>query len=355
MGTETISIASASLSLKARGNPLASAVEQLRILSAPSRLPPFEEKMRSAGLFPLAATGITVFQINVGKLCNQTCHHCHVDAGPDRKEIMTRETAEQCICALAQTEIPTVDITGGAPELNPNFRWLVEQARALGRHVIDRCNLTVLLVAGQADLAEFLAGHRVEVIASLPYFRASQTDAQRGAGVFDKSIEALHKLNALGYGQEGTGLALNLIYNPVGAFLPPKQEAIEAQFKRELERQHGVVFNQLYTITNMPISRFLEFLLQTGNYEGYVERLVNAFNPAAAAGVMCRYTISVAWDGVLYDCDFNQMLELPIGFGAPRHIRDFDAKALDRRRIVTSNHCYGCTAGAGSSCAGSIV
>ncbi len=344
-----------SLSLKARANPLESAAEQLRILSEPANLPAFDEKMRSAGLFPLTATGITVFQINVGKLCNQTCHHCHVDAGPDRKEIMTRETAELCIYALAQTEIPTVDITGGAPELNPNFRWLVEQARALGRHVIDRCNLTVLLLAAQADLAEFLAQHHVEVIASLPYYRAAQTDAQRGAGVFDKSIEALRKLNALGYGREGTGLLLNLVYNPVGAFLPPKQESIETQFKRELERQHGVVFNRLFTITNMPISRFLEFLLQTGNYEGYMERLANAFNRVAAAGVMCRYTISVGWDGTLYDCDFNQMLELPTGFGAPRHIRDFDAEALNRRRIITANHCYGCAAGAGSSCAGSIT
>jgi radical SAM/Cys-rich protein len=343
------------LSLQARANPLASTAQQLRILSAANGFPPFEKKMRGAGLFPLQATGITVFQINVGKLCNQTCAHCHVDAGPDRREIMTRETAEQCIRALAKTQIPTVDITGGAPELNPNFRWLVEQARALGRHVIDRCNATVLLLAAQADLAEFLARHNVEVFASLPYYRASQTDAQRGAGVFDKSIHALRKLNALGYGREGTGLALNLVYNPVGAFLPPKQEAMEAQFKRELERQHGVVFNRLYTITNMPISRFLEFLLQTGNYEGYMERLVNAFNPAAAAGVMCRYTLSVGWDGALYDCDFNQMLELPTGFGAPQHIRDFDVGALDRRRVVTSNHCYGCAAGAGSTCGGSIA
>src|SRR5712692_8943411 len=284
------------LSLKARDNPLASTTEQLRILSAPNGVPPFDETMAAAGLSPLLATGITVFQINVGKLCNQTCQHCHVDAGPDRKEIMTRETAEQCIRALAATQIPTVDITGGAPELNPSFRWLVEQARELGRHVIDRCNLTVLLLEAQADLADFLARHQVEVIASLPYYRASQTDAQRGLGVFDKSIAALRKLNALGYGREGSTLALNLIYNPVGAFLPPKQAAIESQFKRELERQHGIVFNRLYTITNMPISRFLEFLLETGNYDGYMERLVNAFNPVAAAGVMCRYTLSVGGD-----------------------------------------------------------
>src|SRR5438132_10467304 len=215
------------LSLKARASPLASAAEQLRILSAPNGFPRFEERMCTAGLFPLAATGITVFQINVGKLCNQTCQHCHVDAGPDRKEVMTHQTAEQCIRALATTQIPTVDITGGAPELNPNFRWLVEQARALGRHVIDRCNLTVLLMPSQEDLPEFLARHQVEVIASLPYFRPAQTDAQRGEGVFDKSIHALQTLNKLGYGRPDGGLASNLVCNPAGASLPPKQQALE--------------------------------------------------------------------------------------------------------------------------------
>ena len=342
-------------SLKARGSQLASPQEQLRVLSNLNGFVPFEERMRAVGLDPLYATGITVFQINVGRLCNQACAHCHVDAGPDRREVMSRETAELCIRALAQTDIPTVDITGGAPELCPSFRWLVEQAHALGRQVVDRCNLTVLLVQSQADLAEFLAKHRVEVIASLPYYRAAQTDAQRGEGVFDKSIAALRKLNGLGYGKEGTGLKLNLVYNPVGAFLPPKQESIEKQFKRELERHFGVVFNHLYTITNMPISRFLEFLLSTGNYEGYMERLTNAFNPAAAAGVMCRYTLSVGWDGTLYDCDFNQMLDLPVDHGAPRHIRDFDPAGLAARHIITGNHCYGCTAGAGSSCGGNIA
>jgi radical SAM/Cys-rich protein len=341
-------------SLKARGNPLAEPSEERRLLAAfPCR--PFEDRVAEAGLAPLAATGITVFQINVGKLCNQTCRHCHVDSGPDRKEIMSRETAEVCIRALAATEIPTVDITGGAPELNPNFRWLVEQARSLGRHVMDRCNLSVLLLPSQSDLAEFLAAHRVEVVASLPYFRAAQTDAQRGDGVYDKSIRALQRLNALGYGCEGSGLALNLVHNPVGAFLPPKQEAIEAQFRRELERQHGIRFNHLYTITNMPISRFLEFLIETGNFEGYMERLANAFNPAAAAGVMCRYTLSVGWDGRLYDCDFNQMLDLPVAPGLPRHIRDFNPEKLNHRTIVTANHCYGCTAGAGSSCGGAVT
>jgi len=347
-------------SLRARSNPLASANEQLRVLSslsAPSllRVPAFEEKMATIGLYPLHATGITVLQINVGKLCNQTCAHCHVDAGPDRREIMSQHTAEACMASLAKTSIPTVDITGGAPELTPVFRYLVEESKKLGRHVIDRCNLTVLLLAAQADLAEFLARHQVEVIASLPYFRASQTDAQRGDGVFEKSIAAIRKLNDLGYGKPGTGLLLNLVYNPVGAFLPPKQQAIEQQFKRALEREHGVVFNSLFTITNMPISRFLDFLMASGNYEGYMERLLNAFNPTAATGVMCRNTLSVGWEGTLYDCDFNQMLEMPVDHGAPRHIRDFDPAQLHTRRIVTANHCYGCTAGAGSSCGGSTA
>ncbi len=343
------------VTLKSRGNPLSSTDEQLRILSARNGFPAFEEKMQGTGLAPLRATRITTFQINVGKLCNQTCAHCHVDAGPDRREIMSRGTAELSIRALAQTDIPTVDITGGAPELAPCFRYLVEESKKIGRHVMDRCNLTVLLVASQADLPEFLARHRVEVIASLPYYRAAQTDAQRGDGVFEKSIRALHMLNDLGYGRENSGLKLHLIYNPVGAFLPPKQEAIEKQFKRELEQKHGVVFNNLYTITNMPISRFLDFLLSTNNYEGYMERLVNAFNPIAARGVMCRTMISVGWNGALYDCDFNQMLELPTNHGVPRHIRDFDAAQLHERQIVTNNHCYGCTAGAGSSCGGNTA
>ena len=342
-----------SLTMLARKNPLASASAQLRLLEEVSH--PFAASMKHAGLFPLFATGITVFQINVGKLCNQTCRHCHVDAGPDRIESMSRETAELCIQAVAQTDIPTVDITGGAPELNPNFRWLVEQACGLKRHVIDRCNLSVLLLPSQAGLAGFLAAHRVEIIASLPYYKGPQTDAQRGEGVFDKSMEALRQLNQLGYGKPDTGLVLNLVHNPVGAFLPPKQDAIESQFRKELRAKHGVEFNRLYTITNMPISRFLEFLVESKNYEAYMQRLANAFNPAAAAGVMCRYTLSVGWDGTLYDCDFNQMLDLPVGPGAPRHIRDFNPLQLQQRVIVTGNHCYGCTAGSGSSCGGAVT
>jgi radical SAM/Cys-rich protein len=343
-----------SLTLLGRQNPLASSTEQLRILDR-TTIPAFDASLSRSGLFPLHATGITVFQLNLGKLCNQTCRHCHVDAGPDRTERMSPETADLCLAALARTDIPTVDLTGGAPELNANFRRLVEAARALGRHVMDRCNLSVLLIPSQADLAEFLAQHRVEVVASLPYYRASQTDAQRGDGIFEKSIEGLRRLNSLGYGRDGSGLLLNLVHNPVGAFLPAKQDAIEAQFRKELRSKHGVEFNHLYTITNMPVSRFLEFLIESGNYEGYMERLANAFNPAAAAGVMCRSTLSVGWDGQLYDCDFNQMLDLPVDHGAPAHIRDFDPARLHHRRIVTRNHCYGCTAGSGSSCGGAVT
>ena len=315
----------------------------------------FDDSLAQSGLFPLTATGITVLQINVGRLCNQTCKHCHVEAGPHRTESMTREVAELCIRALEQAPIPVVDITGGAPELNPNFRWLVEQSRALGRTVIDRSNLTVLLLPSQAGLAEFLASHQVEIVASLPYYLEAQVEAQRGAGVFPKSIEALQMLNSLGYGVEGTNLRLNFVYNPAGAFLPPAQHAIEADFRRELKQRYGISFNSLYTIVNMPIGRFHDFLVRSGNYDRYMARLVHSFNRAAAARVMCRYTLSVGWDGALFDCDFNQMLGLLLDHGAPAHIRDFSAEKLNLRRIVTGGHCYGCTAGAGSSCQGASV
>ena len=343
-------------SLLRRQHPLAVPGEQLRVLNGPALAHrPFDDALERSGLYPLTSTGIEILQVNVGKLCNQTCKHCHVDAGPDRNEVMTRETAALCMAALERTEIPKVDITGGAPELNPQFRWLVTESKRLGRHVMDRCNLSVLLLPSQKDLGAFLAHYKVEVIASLPYFMAAYTDAQRGEGVFDKSIEAIRLLNGLGYGREGSGLELNLVYNPVGAFLPPPQASIEADFKRELLARYGVVFNSLYAITNMPISRFLEFLLRTNNYDRYMQQLAQAYNPSAAACVMCRNTLSVGWDGVLYDCDFNQMLDLPVSFGAPLHIRDFVHDRLDKRRIVTGQHCYGCTAGAGSGCGGTTV
>jgi radical SAM/Cys-rich protein len=339
--------------LKQRHSSLASGEEQVRILESTQSIPSFDTKIRASGHPELRPSAIEIFQINVGKLCNQTCAHCHVDAGPDREEIMTRETMELCLNALSRTSIPKVDITGGAPELNPNFRWLVQEVRALGRHVMDRCNLSVLLIQGQAGLIEFLAEHQVEIICSLPYFQERETDRQRGEGVFEKSIRALKLLNEIGYGKEGSNLTLNLIYNPVGAFLPGSQKGIEAEFKRNLKKNHGIEFHHLYCITNMPISRFLEFLLTSGNYEKYMQKLVQAFNPAAIEGVMCRNTISIGWDGMLYDCDFNQMLDLPVN--GSRHVSEFDLEEMTNRPIVTGRHCFGCTAGAGSSCGGTIT
>ena len=335
--------------LAARHSPLASPASQIAALGRLPLAREFDEAIGAAHLPPLTASSIATLQINVGKLCNQTCRHCHVDAGPDRREIMSRETLEQCVGVLDQTSIPTVDITGGAPELHPGFRWLVEQCAARGRHVMDRCNLTVLTTAGQRDLPEFLAAHRVDVIASLPHYRAANTDTQRGDGVFDKSIDAIARLNAAGYGDGRSGLRLVLVTNPVGAFLPPPQASLEAEWKRELLRRHGVRFDALYCVTNMPISRYLDWLIESGNLDGYMARLVNAFNPATVAGVMCRSLISVGWDGQLYDCDFNQMLGLAVG-----HLRDFQAGALAGRAIRQGRHCFGCTAGAGSSCGGSI-
>lgn len=345
-------------SLLARGSELASSTEQFRILGEVSErksLPSFADKLSESGLYPLKPTGVEILQVNVGKLCNQTCKHCHVDAGPDRRESMSKETMEECLVALASPGISTLDITGGAPEMNPNFRWFVEEASRLGKKIMVRCNLTIVL-AGEKyrDLPEFFAKHRVEVVSSLPYFQKRRTDAQRGDGVFDRSIQALKKLNAVGYGVPGSGLALNLVYNPAGAFLPGGQSTLENDFKRELKNVHGVEFNSLFALTNMPISRFLEFLLETGNLDDYLEKLVTSFNPGAALGVMCRNTLSVGWDGSLYDCDFNQMLDMKIQ-GKVGKISEFNQAVLDSREILLQQHCYGCTAGAGSSCGGSIA
>jgi radical SAM/Cys-rich protein len=343
------------LSLQARGHELASPAAQVAAL-ARTGAPAFDEVLARHGRAPLEAHAIEVLQVNVGRLCNQTCAHCHVDAGPDRREVMSRETAEQVVELLRlYPEIGTLDLTGGAPELNPQFRYLVGEAFALGRRVVDRCNLSVLLLSSQRDLVGFLKDHAVEVTASLPSFRASGTDAQRGDGVFAKSLEALHLLNAAGYGR-GEGLVLNLVHNPVGTFLPGDQASLERDYKRELQLRHGVVFDRLYTITNMPISRFLEHIERTGNLHRYMELLVGSFNPRAADGVMCRTYLSVGWDGTLYDCDFNQMLEMPTNHGAPRTLAAMLAagRALPRR-VVTDRHCFGCTAGAGSSCAGAVA
>ncbi|OKL41853.1 arsenosugar biosynthesis radical SAM (seleno)protein ArsS [Pontibacter flavimaris] len=348
-------------SLKGQHHELADPSFQLTVLQAPSQngdqFPAFAGRLQEHGLYPLRPTGTTVLQVNVGKMCNQTCRHCHVDAGPDRKEIMTRETMQLCIDALQHSpQITTVDLTGGAPEMNPDFRWFVEELSQLGRQVIVRCNLTIILANRKYhDLPDFFKKYKVHVVSSLPYFQASRTDAQRGEGVFDKSVKALQLLNGVGYGQEGTGLQLDLVYNPSGAFLPGGQKSLEAEFKRRLKGGYNIDFNNLLCITNLPVSRYLDYLVQSGNYSSYMQKLVEAFNPAAAAGVMCRNTISVGWDGYLYDCDFNQMLELKVEQGAPQHIRNFDRASLDKRSIILNQHCYGCTAGAGSSCGGETV
>jgi radical SAM/Cys-rich protein len=315
----------------------------------------FEERLVQIGQWPLKAGGVETLQVNVGKLCNQTCRHCHVDAGPTRTEIMPREIAELAVSVLRRYDIKTVDITGGAPELNPNFDYLVREARTLGRHVIDRCNLTVFFVDGKQYLPEFLRDHQVEITASLPCYLEKNVEAQRGKGVYAKSIEALQWLNRLGYGQPETGLILNLVYNPIGPSLPPPQPQLEADYRQQLGGNYRIVFNHLYTLTNMPISRFLLDLTRHGNYERYMELLLEKFNPATVDGLMCRSLVSVGWDGTLYDCDFNQMLDLPVNHGLPSHIRDFDAFLLARREIRTGAHCFGCTAGSGSSCMGSLA
>ncbi len=315
----------------------------------------FDAALKESKLYPLTATNIEILQINFGLLCNQSCKHCHVEAGPNRTEIITKETLEYCLGILRNSEIPTVDITGGAPEMNANFKWFINEVKNLQRHILVRCNLTILLETGFEDLPQFYADNKVEIVASLPYFLERNVDSQRGKGTFDKSIKALQILNNLGYGEEDSPLKLDLVYNPGGAFLPPSQAAIEADFKRELDKRYGAKFNSLFTIANMPIGRFVHFLERTGNYETYMQKLITAYNPQAAEGVMCRYTLSVGWDGNLYDCDFNQMLGLNCNHGAPNHIKNFDLDELKNRRIVTSLHCYGCTAGAGSSCGGEVV
>jgi radical SAM/Cys-rich protein len=311
----------------------------------------FDEKLNG---LELRAENIDTLQVNVGKLCNQACKHCHVDASPKRTEIMRRETIEACLNVLGKYNILKLDITGGAPELIPDFRYFVTEARRTGAKIIVRHNLTVMFENGQTDLPGFFAENEVEVVSSLPYFLQQQTDAQRGSGVFDKSIEALKRLNAVGYGIDEK-LVLNLVYNPTGAFLPPAQTAIEDDFRRELKTRFDISFDNLYTITNMPIARFLDWLRRSGNEESYMTKLVNAFNPATIGGLMCRNIISVDWLGNLYDCDFNQMLELHVSIENSQTIFGFDLEKLAKRRIVTANHCFGCAAGAGSSCGGTVA
>ncbi|HXQ02358.1 MAG TPA: arsenosugar biosynthesis radical SAM (seleno)protein ArsS [Candidatus Udaeobacter sp.] len=300
-----------------------------------------------------------ILQVNAGKLCNLTCRHCHVNAGPKRKEIMTRETVDRITDWLAKTDIPIVDLTGGAPEMIPDFRYFIERVKKLGlsRHVIDRCNLTILRETGYEDLSEFLAINHVEIIASMPCYSAQNVNAQRGEGVFEGSIAALRLLNSLGYGMN-LELPLHLVYNPVGAFLPSSQAKLEADYKRELAGHFGIVFNKLYTITNLPIGRFARYLRHNNKLGDYMRMLVDAFNPATIEGLMCRNTISVGWRGEVYDCDFNQQLGMQWssnGGNEPLFLWDIDPDSLEGREIMTGDHCFGCTAGAGSTCGGAIV
>ncbi len=325
-------------------------------LRVPGRAEAFRSEITRHGYDHFRRRSVQTLQINVGRLCNQACHHCHVEAGPKRTELMEQDVAERVIELVdASPEITTVDITGGAPELNVHFRYLVSSARALDRHVIDRCNLTVLFEPGMDDLAEFLAAQHVHVIASLPCYTADNVDQQRGKGVFDKSIAALIQLNRLGYGAESSGLVLDLVYNPVGAFLPPAQSTLEPQYKSELADHFGVQFNSLLTLTNLPVKRFADDLARQGKYAEYMELLRTNFNPATVPDLMCRSMVSIGYRGQIFDCDFNQMLEIPLG-DRPTTIWDIDTvDDVSERHIATGEHCFGCTAGAGSSCGGALA
>jgi len=347
-------------SLKSRQDSLAQTEKQLEILNGgifeDGTLPTFKEKVKNSNIQQVRPTGLEILQINVGYMCNQVCSHCHVDAGPDRKEIMTQETMEQILQVLRNSKINTVDLTGGAPEMHPQFRWFVEEIRKTEvEEIIVRSNLTIILANKKYnDLPEFFSEHKIHVISSLPFYKRNKTDLQRGDGVFDSSIKALQMLNAVGFGLPNSELQLDLVYNPSGAFLPGDQKALELDFKKALAEDFNIKFNLLFTITNLPISRFLDYLIASENYEEYMHALVDAFNPSAVGNVMCTNTISVSWEGFLFDCDFNQMLDLKVD-STIAHISEFNSTVLDDRNIRLSQHCYGCTAGAGSSCQGSIA
>ncbi|MDP5094015.1 MAG: arsenosugar biosynthesis radical SAM protein ArsS [Polaribacter sp.] len=347
-------------SLKARNNDIANTNRQLEILSngifGNGELPTFATKIKETNQFPLRPKKLEILQINLGYMCNQVCEHCHVDAGPDRKEIMTIETMQQCLEVIKKTEAHTLDLTGGAPEMNPNFRWFVEEASKAGiKDFIVRSNLTIIRANKKYhDLPEFFKKHKVHVVSSMPHWTRGKTDKQRGDGVFDKSIEALKSLNKVGYGMPNSELKLDLVYNPSGAFLPGNQQALEQDFKKVLKADFDINFHNLFAITNLPISRFLDYLIASENYEDYMTALVDAYNPTAVQNVMCTNTISVSWDGWLYDCDFNQMLNLKVA-SKVQHISAYNEELLQNRNIIINQHCYGCTAGAGSSCQGVVA
>ena len=341
------------VSLNRRSHELASPGRQIEVLQGLETQISFGDALKKSSLLPLRPTQIDIFQINVGRVCNQTCAHCHVDAGPDRKELMSDEILDKCLEVFESSPIQTIDITGGAPEMHPRFREIISRCGQMpNKKIMHRCNLTAIMTKPLWDIGDLLAENQVEIVASLPSFKARQTDAQRGDGIFETSLACMKRLNDLGYGKPDSGRALNLVTNPVGAFLPGSQDSLEREFKRQLKRKYDIDFNNLYVITNMPISRFLDFLIEGDLLVDYMTRLVNAYNPVAAAGVMCRNTISVGYDGHLFDCDFNQMLELGVEDTVPQSIMNWDQAALEQREIVINAHCFGCTAGAGSSCGG---
>lgn len=350
----------ATKSLLARNNDLANTARQMEILSsgifADGELPTFANKLKETHQFPLQPKKLEILQINLGYMCNQVCAHCHVDAGPDRKEIMTLETMQQCLEVIKNTGAHTLDLTGGAPEMNPNFKEFVEAAAKAGiKDFIVRSNLTIIRANKKYyELPKFFKKHNIHVVSSMPHWTRGKTDKQRGDGVFDKSIKALQMLNEVGYGREGSDLKLDLVYNPSGAFLPGDQMALENDFKKALKTDFNIDFHNLFAITNLPISRFLDYLIASENYEDYMFSLVDAYNPTAVANVMCTNTISVSWDGYLYDCDFNQMLNLKVA-SKVKHIADYNEAILQDRNIIINQHCYGCTAGAGSSCQGVVA
>ena len=347
-------------SLLARNNDLANTKRQLEVLSngqfASGELPTFAKKIAATNQFPLRPKKLEILQINMGYMCNQVCAHCHVDAGPDRKEIMTLKTMQECLNVIKKTGAHTLDLTGGAPEMNPNFKWFVEEAAKLGiNDFIVRSNLTIIRANKKFhDLPKFFKKHSIHVVSSMPHWTRGKTDKQRGDGVFDKSIKALQELNAVGYGIPGSDLKLDLVYNPSGAFLPGNQKALENDFKKALREEFNINFNSLFAITNLPISRFLDYLIASENYEDYMYALVEAYNPEAVKNVMCTNTLSISWDGWLYDCDFNQMLNLKVN-SSVKHISEYNEELLQNRNISINQHCYGCTAGAGSSCQGVVA
>ena len=329
--------------------------EQLKVLGkAHEDRPSFAQKMEEVGLFPLTPKKLEILQINVGYMCNQQCVHCHVDASPYRKEITPKEVLEACLKVIDGTQVNTVDLTGGAPEMNPHFEWLLEELSKRNVEIIVRSNLTILVEGKFKSYPELFKKYGVTVISSLPCYTAENTDKQRGDGVFNKSIQALKRLNELGYGKE-SDLKLHLVFNPGGPSVAPNQQKLEADYKTRLMEDFGISFHNLYTITNLPIARYLEYLLNVDRYEDYMMLLANSFNPSAASEVMCRNTLSVDWNGDLFDCDFNQMLKLPVAVKSSENIMNFDAKELNSRKIVLNNHCFGCTAGEGSSCQGALT